>query len=363
MVRRLFLAAFPCLVALIPIASCATGADTVFPPDGPDGGGTDTSSGGDTATNPDAPLGPACKSDTDCKDPGAKKCDPATKTCVACLPTADTCTSGNYCGKDKNGVLGCLPGCKTDPDCAGLADAGAGDASADGGFVQGMTPACCDHVCSNTSADAKNCGKCGTTCGAGAACCNAACQDTQSTLANCGACGANCAPANVATATCTTGTCGYTSCTAPFSDCDLVKSNGCEVDTSKDANNCGVCGKKCALGQQCVGSVCITCGVNEVSYNGKCYYLDGSGGLCDSGYARAAESVMAVIKTQFVGLNYKHTISSNCCIWTSDVLENYGMAAHCNSNGPFTAGEPVLGGTGCSGVQLHGAGQMTFCGN
>ena len=202
MVRRFFLAALPCLLGLLPVVSCATGADTVFPPDGTDGG---TDARGDAVTNPDAPPGPACKSDSDCKDPGAKKCDPVTKTCVACLPTQDSCAAGSYCGKDKNGTYACLVGCKTDPDCASLADAGASDANADGGIPPQPTPACCDHVCSNTAGDAKNCGKCGNACGAGAACCNAACLDTQGTLANCGGCGATCAPANVTVAQCSAG--------------------------------------------------------------------------------------------------------------------------------------------------------------
>lgn len=361
MVRRLALAALPCVLALLPIVSCATGGVATFPSE-TDGGVVPEGGSNDTGTA-DAPLGPACKSDSDCKDPGAKKCDPATKTCVACLPSQDSCTAGNYCGKDKNGAYACLAGCKTDPDCAALADAGAGDASADGGFVQQITPACCNHVCSNTAGDTKNCGTCGNACGAGAACCNSSCLDTQGALANCGGCGLTCAPANVAVAQCTAGACGYTSCTAPFSDCDLNKTNGCEADTSKDPKNCGVCGKACGLGQQCVGSTCITCGANEITYNGKCYYLDGSGGTCDAGYALAPESVMAVIASQFAGKNYKHTVSSNCCIWASDPLEHYGMVSHCNSAGPFSAGEPILGGAGCNGVSLHGAGQLTFCGN
>lgn len=360
MTSRFFLAALPCVLAMLPIVSCATGGDAVFAPDGTDGGG-----GGDTGSDgADATPGPACKSDPDCKDPSAKKCDPITKTCVACVPAQDTCADGSYCGKDKNGTYACMAGCKTDPDCAVLADAGAADAIlGDGGSPPPVTSACCDHVCSNTAGDAKNCGKCGNACGAGAMCCSSACLDTQSTLTNCGGCGATCSPAHVAVAQCTAGACGYTACAAPFSDCDNVKSNGCEADTSKDVANCGVCGKKCANGEQCIAGACITCSANEVSYNGKCYYLDGSGGQCDAGYARAAESVMAVISTQFVGKNYKHKVSSNCCIWASDPLEHYGMVSHCNTNGPFSAGEPVLGSFGCSGVAVHEAAQLTFCGN
>ncbi len=324
----------------------------------PDGTVTPTDSGVDVL------VGGACKTSADCKDPKTPKCDLTAKVCVACLPTADDCAPGTYCAKVGQGYA-CQTGCKADPECA-VTDGGIGEASVDAGdagFVPQSTPACCDHVCVNTSLDAKHCGKCGNACVSGSSCCNSSCLDTQGTLANCGGCGKLCAPQNVTTAQCTTGTCGYSTCSATFSDCDNDKTNGCEANTQTDKNNCGVCGKKCLVNETCVAGSCVTCGTNEVSFGGKCYYLDGSGGTCISGYARAPESVLAQITAQFAGKNYKTKISTNCCVWTSDPKENYGMTTHCNSNGPFSNGEPALGGSGCTNVAIQGAGQLTFCGN
>lgn len=348
MLRRALLGLALAVFATGPVLGCDTSTTTLDPPLPSADGGTDAS-------------GASCRSDSDCADPAKKKCDTASNTCQACIPGPDTCASGAYCGKESGGSYGCLPGCKTDPDCAGLADAGAGDAGADGGSAPSVTPACCDHVCSNTAGDAKNCGTCGNACGAGAACCNSACLDTKSTLANCGGCGTTCAPANAAVAQCAAGVCGYTACTAPFNDCDLNKANGCESNPSTDVNNCGACGTKCGAGQGCSYATC--CGPNEVGYNGKCYYLDGSGGACDAGFARAAESVLAVVASRFAGKNYKHTVSDNCCVWTSDPLEHYGMVSHCSTNGPFSAGEPALGGGNCVGLANQAPAQLTFCGN
>lgn len=329
-----------------------------------DGGtGTDASiPTGDAAV--DVAIGGACKTNVDCKDPKTPKCDPTAKLCVACLPTADDCASGTYCAKVGQGYA-CQTGCKADPECATALDGGVSDAAADGdaGFVPQTTPACCDHVCVNTSIDAKNCGKCGSACTAGSSCCNSTCLDTQTTLANCGGCGKTCAPQNVTTAQCTAGSCGYSTCTGGFSDCDNDKSTGCEADTQTDKNNCGVCGKKCVGSETCVAGTCVVCGTNEVSFNGKCYYLDGSGGTCIQGYARAPQTALAQVASMFAGKNYKSKVSTNCCVWTSDNVQNYGMTTHCNANGPFSNGEPALGGTGCSGVYITGAGQLTFCGN
>lgn len=360
MLRRTIYSLVVAAFFAVPVVSCATATTTADPPLPTADAGSDSTMGTDAA-----PTGTTCKSDTDCSDPGKKKCDPVSKTCQACVPNQDTCTAGNYCGKESNGNYACIPGCKTDPDCAALADGGVGDASADGGYVPQVTPACCNHVCSNTSGDAKNCGTCGNACSAGGGCCSSVCQDLQNSLTQCGACGSLCAPAHVAVAQCGSGACGYTACTAPFADCDANKANGCEADTSTDANNCGVCGKKCANGQSCTAGACVTCGADEVSYNGHCYYLDGSAGACDAGYARAPEAILSQVASLFQGKNYKHAISDFCCIWTSDALANWGMtypSGTCNKAGPIQAGEPSLGGANCNAISSHSAKQLTFCG-
>ena len=61
-----------------------------------------------------------------------------------------------------------------------------------------------------------------------------------------------------ATATCTSGVCGFT-CNAGFGNCDGNAGNGCETNLLTDATNCGQCGHVCASGESCVSGSC-TCG-------------------------------------------------------------------------------------------------------
>jgi hypothetical protein len=109
------------------------------------------------------------------------------------------------------------------------------------------------------------------------------------------------------------------------------------------------------------------CGANEVGLNGVCYYLDGSGGTCDPGFALAPQSVLNQIASCFEGLNYKHQVSGNCCIWNSDPDEDWGMnfddeGGSCNIPGPFRPGEPALGGANCVDADNFAEDQLTLCG-
>ncbi|MFO0626674.1 MAG: hypothetical protein U0325_13755, partial [Polyangiales bacterium] len=84
--------------------------------------------------------------------------------------------------------------------------------------------------------DANHCGACGVQCAAGVACDNGACQSS---------CGAD------AGAGCT-----VRACRAGFADCDQMGANGCEVDTTTSAANCGMCGRACPAGRRCVAGAC-----------------------------------------------------------------------------------------------------------
>ncbi|MCR9159435.1 MAG: hypothetical protein ACE37F_22980 [Nannocystaceae bacterium] len=52
------------------------------------------------------------------------------------------------------------------------------------------------------------------------------------------------------------------SCLEPFEDCDGIPVNGCEVDTITDPNNCGACGRVCAIGI-CEESACAPVAVAQ----------------------------------------------------------------------------------------------------
>jgi hypothetical protein len=236
----------------------------------------------------------------------------------------------------------------------------------------------CNGKCVDTSSDMNNCGGCGNSCfdggifidagdaGGGStqclqgACtlvcsgglkkCNGDCVDTMSDTNNCGQCGNACS----GNQTCVNGLC----CATGQSNC-----NGTCADLQTDPNNCGTCGNKCPNNSPtCAGGVCVICGTNDVPYNGHCYYLDGSKGVCDNGYALASQTIFTSIATMFAGKNYKHTISQNCCILNKDPNENYGMAVHCNQNGPFTANDVALGADGCTNQTNNYPGQLTLCG-
>jgi hypothetical protein len=137
--------------------------------------------------------------------------------------------------------------------------------------------------CVDLSTDPSNCGGCGqpcvlpnavpacklgqctvASCSAGFRNCDGnatnGCEtNTQTNADNCGACGTVCTVAN-GVADCTSGMCGAASCTAGFTDCDNNPTNGCEVKTSNDPENCGTCSHVCSVpgaDTSCTNGTCI----------------------------------------------------------------------------------------------------------
>jgi len=110
-----------------------------------------------------------------------------------------------------------------------------------------------------------------------------------------------------------------------------------------------------------------SCGIcdptTDVEFDGKCYYLDGSRGICLPGFVLAPQSVLNDIASDFVGKTYKTQQSNNCCIWHADQgveLQDWGMSFDCNTSGPFVQG-PVLGGAGCTNALNMSTRQLTLC--
>ncbi len=76
---------------------------------------------------------------------------------------------------------------------------------------------------------------------------------------NCGSCGSVCSLAN-ATSSCSGGVCVIDFCDPGYLDCNGNPSDGCEVNTDNDPNNCGSCGSVCSLANAtstCSGGVCV----------------------------------------------------------------------------------------------------------
>jgi hypothetical protein len=193
------------------------------------------------------------------------------------------------------------------------------------------------------------------------------CETSLITTNNCGACGSVCNLAN-SVSQCDSGSCAISSCNTGYGNCDSITANGCEINLLTDAVNCGTCGTSCGL-NTCTSGVCsVGCSnVNEVSFNGRCFYFDGTTGSClfgtnpGRGFNADIAAILQANPSAFVGKNYRSQVSSNCCIWTADTFENYGFASHCNAPGPFSLSDPSPGAVGCTSQQNHYSGQLTFC--
>ncbi len=83
---------------------------------------------------------------------------------------------------------------------------------------------------------------------------------------NCGVCANQCHPKNTSAA-CVGGQCACVmsgtvcQCDAQTGDCDNDRENGCEALTDSDDNNCGVCGYSCNNTAYCQNSQCICDGM------------------------------------------------------------------------------------------------------
>lgn len=164
----------------------------------------------------------------------------------------------------------------------------------------------CNVECSRT-----NCtpmcmnGICGGICVAGHADCNKGrandgCeQDVFTDAAHCGDCDKVCSNNHVAAPTCVMGKCSG-DCDKGFADCNADKqTDGCEVDTRTDNNNCGACKMVCGMGERCTGSACRSANGTPCTQGGTCLSGTCTAGLC----ANALNFVPAPMSPFPVGMN------------------------------------------------------------
>lgn len=105
-------------------------------------------------------------------------------------------------------------------------------------------------------------------CGTGT-CCDGACTFVGTDPENCGVCGRRCA-VDHAVAKCSGGGCTIGSCVAPWDDCNKNDTDGCEVDTSTDPKHCGACFSACTSSSGTPTCSASKCGVSCPTGLGDC---------------------------------------------------------------------------------------------
>lgn len=182
-----------------------------------------------------------CYFDSDCDDGtfcnGSERCDSDDPDANrrGCVQGASPCQEDQECDEDSDQ---CLTQCEVNPDADSDGyddpDCGGDDCDDSDEAIYPGAPERC-----NTEDDD----------------CDAMVDEDfelQTNPENCGACGNVCGDAN-ATVTCASGDCVLT-CDVGWDDCNEEHSDGCEIDLTTDAANCGECGTTCMFG--CESSVC-----------------------------------------------------------------------------------------------------------
>ncbi|NMB74434.1 MAG: S8 family serine peptidase [Myxococcales bacterium] len=159
--------------------------------------------------------------------------------------------------------------------CLGACEAGYGD-------CDGLPANGCE---ASVQSDVDNCGGCGVVCGyphMDSQCVGGTCQPGTSCLAgwgdcdgvatngcetdltssaqHCSACGSACTYDH-ASGVCNNGTCELGNCASGYANCNDSPSDGCEVQTSTDPQNCGSCGNVCTLDHASAGCAAGECRV------------------------------------------------------------------------------------------------------
>jgi hypothetical protein len=152
-----------------------------------------------------------------------------------------------------------------DNDCNGVIDDPGAESSC---TLANATAACVSGACAVGSCNPGYV-DCDNTAGNG---CEIAASDFASDPLNCSGCGIVCPAAQNAAAECTASTCGFV-CNPNYFDCNANPADGCEVNITSDANNCGACSNVCpnhpASTRVCTASNCsYVCNGTFVDCNG-----------------------------------------------------------------------------------------------
>ncbi len=172
--------------------------------------------------------------------------------CSGCTSDA-ACQDGDVCNGSERCMIGtgqCVGG--TPLNCATSNPCTVGTCNPTSGCVSTNVPAgtsCPGGTCDGT-------GSCVSTCTPPQTNCSGMCVDTAVDRNNCGGCGQVCPTFPNSMQACAAGVCTIAGCNPGFANCNGNVSDGCEINTRTDRNNCGACGHACDLGQNCTSGVC-----------------------------------------------------------------------------------------------------------
>jgi glutamine amidotransferase-like uncharacterized protein len=213
---------------------------------------------------------------------------------LCCIAAVTACGSGSedaagdWAGGVEQGGAAAESGTSGQAASAGHAGAGgaksdAGAASSAGGKHDGGGTTGLDSGRGQDSAAGADAG-----CGDGKKSCGGACVAIESPTDH-GCSASQCSPCQLAHAQskCASGKCAVAQCSQGYADCDANAANGCETDSSSDANHCGQCGKSCN-GGVCDNGTCATRVVKVVIFSGPNvgqHCLPGTEAMLDQGNA------------------------------------------------------------------------------
>jgi hypothetical protein len=276
-------------------------------------------------------------------DPGFANCD--SNPANGC--EINTNTNLSHCGAC--GALCALPNALT--SCSGgsclLTGCGPGFGNCDGNPANG-----CEV---NTNTSLAHCGGCGSTCNLanasesciGGTCVLGTCDggfancdnnptngcevNTNTSLSHCGGCGIVCNLAH-ASESCVSGACTLGTCDSGWRNCNGVTSDGCEINSQTDVNNCGNCGVSCAAQFPHSNTSCSSGACSFVSCQAGFYNIDGNtANGCE--YACTFQSATDLPDDGFV--------DANCDGIDGDVAQGIFVATSGNDSNPGTRAAPM----------------------